>query len=215
MASKGMVATVLAMFQEAFPTRPVSATTADVWLGIMAEVPDDHLKTAALRVARDPERTFFPTTGEVFAAIRKDNPPVDSLRILHRIAQLGFYDPRRGWVYPTYETVRDALGEEIARAYFEAGGEKVYAPEEKDGTAITREIARRKFGENVVDVQRTTPNRLLLSAPNAAAPLEVAPLRDRKPLQLKPGESPDRGPLAKTIKTIIARVETEPPVSTP
>jgi hypothetical protein len=74
MASSQAIATALAMFAESFPTRELTAQTARVWATVFEDVEDIHLSRAALHICRNPEQKFFPTSGEVFAAIRATRP---------------------------------------------------------------------------------------------------------------------------------------------
>ena len=74
MASNKTIATTLAMFAETFPTREVTAQTANVWHTVLSDVSDESLLRAALHICRNPEQRFFPTSGEVFAAIRATTP---------------------------------------------------------------------------------------------------------------------------------------------
>lgn len=208
MASKKAIATVLSIFHETFPTRAVSGTTAEVWLTVFHNVEDDALMRAALRLARDPDRRFFPTTGEVFAAMGAEARPVDVLNIIHRIECLGFYDPHRGWVYPTYATIKDALGEDIANAYTVAGGPSIYAD---DSSAITREISRRKFGEQLEEAQRRQPGIPLLRALPAPREELLPELpRERTPQFLGNGSSTrSPSPLLETVNKVVEKIEVE------
>jgi hypothetical protein len=62
------------MFAESFPTRDVTAQTATVWSTLLEQVTDEDLSRAALHICRDPDQRFFPTSGEVFAALRLTRP---------------------------------------------------------------------------------------------------------------------------------------------
>lgn len=178
MASKKAVATTLAMFAETFPTREVSGQTADVWTAVLTDVSDEALSRATLRLCRDAERRFFPSSGEVFAAIKADAPRLDVPTVLHRIEKLGYYDPKQGWVYPTNERIREAFGDEIARAYKVAGSEKLFAPEGKDGNTITRDVARRTLADQLENVSVVAPT--LLCLPNPERPREIEAPKDRR-----------------------------------
>lgn len=206
MASSRAIAVALGTFAETFPTREVSPRTADVWSKVMSSVPDEVLDRAVLRLCRDPERRFFPSSGEVFAAIADDARPVDVLNIIHRIEKLGFYDPPRGWVYPKYETVRDALGDEIAKAYAVAGAATIFSDDLKDGSSVTRDIARRSFGSELERVNKATPERLAL--PPAALNLlpAIAPSRVELPRLLTPGQP---APLLSTLTKIVEKCSGE------
>jgi hypothetical protein len=212
MASSRAVATMLATFAEVFPTRDLDANTAPVWERILSGVADDTLGLATMRLCREPGRRFFPSSGEVFDAIAKDAPGVDVLTILHRIEQLGHYDPHRGWVYPNYEMIRRELGEEIAKAYTVAGANNLFAEEAKDGNSITRDIARRSFATEVERVNKATPERLRLPPPreHQVMPLVEGP-KIRTPRLLKPGEkTPMAGIVTKVMDEIIAEQIPEP-----
>jgi hypothetical protein len=74
MASKQAIATAMALLAESFPTREVTQQTATVWARVFEDVSDEDLSRAALHICRNPEQRFFPTTGEVFAAIRSTKP---------------------------------------------------------------------------------------------------------------------------------------------
>lgn len=203
MSSNRGIANALAILAETFPTRGITERTVEVWRNVFQSVEDDALERAVVRLCREPGRTFFPSSGEVFAAIALDAPPVNVLNVLHRIEQLGYYDPKRGWVYPTAERIRDELGQAIANAYSVAGGERVFAAEENDGKSITRDIALRKFEEGLNEAQRKAPDRpLLLPARSKALPEIEAP-KMREPRKLKPGEPT---PLAETVKRVAADI---------
>jgi hypothetical protein len=74
MATNKAIATALGMFAETFPTREITKQTARVWQTVLSEVGDEALSRAALHICRNPEQRFFPTSGEVFAAIRATTP---------------------------------------------------------------------------------------------------------------------------------------------
>lgn len=206
MASSRAVAIALATFHEAFPTREITSETTEVWSKLLTLVSDERLASAVLFLCRDPARRFFPSSGEVFAAIAKGAQPVNALAIIHRIEKLGFYNPGVGWVYPTTERVREALGDEIANAYTIAGPERMFAPDE--ASAVTRDIARRKFEERVQEAQRTSPGQLLLPAPvkDAVSDLQPEMPRERAPQFLGAGR---KSPLMETIARVVAAVEIE------
>lgn len=207
MASDRAVALALATLAEAFPTRETTERTANVWKKILEGVPDEALERAALKLCRDPDRRFFPSSGELFAAIAADAPPVDVLQVIHRIEKLGYYDPKLGWVYPTSQQIREKLGDAIADAYIVAGQEKVFAPEAADGNTITREIARQRFGARLDEAQRVSAGRQIL--PPAPSP-EVLPAIEapkiREPRQLLPGQ---KSPIAGTVSKVMREIEEE------
>lgn len=206
MASTKAVVTALAMFSETFPGKELTERTATVWETVLADVDDAALGRAVLRLCRDPERRFFPSSGEVFAAIAADASPVDVLTIIHRIEKLGHYDPSRGWVYPNYEMIRDNLGDEIAKAYSVAGAQNIFADEAKDGTTVTRDIARRAFSSHLERVNKATPERLRLSPPERQVMPAVELPRPRAPRLLGPG---DKTPLAEIVAKVTADITVE------
>jgi hypothetical protein len=74
MASSQAITLALAMFAESFPTRELTTQTARVWATVFENTTDEDLARAALYICRNPEQRFFPTSGEVFAAIRATKP---------------------------------------------------------------------------------------------------------------------------------------------
>ncbi len=160
MASKPAIAAVLSYLHELYPTREVKASTGEAWAMVFAEWPDDELQACAMKAAAERGRTFFPTPGEISAY--RAVPTVDAAAILRRISKLGTYNPNRGWIYPRTETVRAALGDAIATAYNDAGGERCFSGEE----SVTQEIARRTFDKALNETAAKHPELLQLAAPS-------------------------------------------------
>lgn len=159
-ATDRAIAGILAMLHELFPTRDIGERTLDAFALVFADWSDEELQTCAAACARESGRTFFPTPGEI--AAHRQLPPIDVERLLAQISKLGSHDPRKGWIYPSPEQIRDAFGSPIADAYLAAGGARCFAQEASDGSSITRDIARREFGEQLATVQRRHPDRPLL-----------------------------------------------------
>lgn len=207
MASEKAIATALATFAESYPNgKEITKRTLDVWRSVLETTSDEQLSRAVMRIVRDPERRFFPSTGEVFAAIAEDAKPVDHLTVIHRIEQLGYYDPKRGWVYPTVEMIREKLGNEVADAYAVAGGLRIFADEAKDGTTTTRDIARRKLEDRLNEIQRECPTLQLLPPATLMLPAAGEAWPERKPLQLNPGQ---KTPLSETVAKVTDGVSLE------
>jgi hypothetical protein len=206
MASDKAIATALGMLAEAFPTREITKRTATVWKAILSDITDEQLQRAVVKLCRDPERKFFPSSGEVFAAIAAESQPIDVTTVMHRIEKLGYYDPRRGWVYPTIDMIREKLGDAIANAYSVSGGDKVYAPEANDGTAVARDIALRNFANELDRIRRESPAQLMLPAPAPLPALEREAPTERQPLMLKAGQ---KTPLKEAVENATANVTAE------
>lgn len=193
MASDAGIARVVAFLHELFPTRDIGPATLDAWSLVFENWPDELLQSCAVKAAKEPGRTFFPTPGEVGAYAPP--PPVDTLAVLYRIEQLGHYEPAQGWVLPTFEQIREALGDEIARAYTVAGAKQLFADDARDGTHITRDIARRTFAVELEKVNKTSPERLRLM-PTRKPMLAIEAPKERPDIPRLPG------PLAETIQKI-------------
>lgn len=193
MASDAGIARVVAFLHELFPTRDIGPATLDAWSLVFENWPDELLQSCAVKAAKEPGRTFFPTPGEVGAYAPP--PPVDTLAVLYRIEQLGHYEPTRGWVLPTFEEIRNALGDAIARAYTVAGAKQCFADDAKDGTSVTRDIARRTFAAELEKVNKTSPERLRLM-PTRKPMLQIEAPRERADIPRLPG------PLAADIQKI-------------
>lgn len=149
MASPKAVATMLAMFHESYPTRPLTAKTGRVWEALMRDVDDDLLLQAARVVANQPGRTFFPTPGELRACLATFQPPMpDSEDLLRRISALGTHNPNTGWIYPRVERVREAFGAAVAQAYGLIGPRLLYSDHPN-----TQDIARRDFREALAEAE--------------------------------------------------------------
>lgn len=164
MASNRAVALALATLHEAYPTRAVTAQTAEVWMTLFAAVADDQLLAGCRRLAVEDGRQFFPSPGEIMAIVAPA-PVVNSDDLLARIARLGSYNPHSGWIYPRIEVVRSALGDAVADAYVEAGASRCFADNDRDGGSISRDIARRQFATHITRTAKTYPDGILL-APN-------------------------------------------------
>lgn len=193
MASDIGISRTLAFLHELFPTRDIGPATLDAWALVFESWPDDLLQSCAVKAAKEPGRTFFPTPGEVGAYAPP--PPVDTLAVLYRIEQLGHYEPTQGWVLPTFEQIRDALGDEIARAYTVAGAKQLFADDAKDGTHVTRDIARRTFAQELEKVNKTSPERLRLM-PTRKPMLQIEAPKERPDIPRLPG------PLAGAVQKI-------------
>lgn len=166
MASKQTIAGALAFLHELFPTRDITDKTGHAYQLALSDFSDEELQRCVELVAKEPDRKFFPTPGEIIAH-RRQPDPIDCDALLGRIEKLGKYLPARGWVYPNIEQVREALGQEIAIAYVDAGAARCFAPEDANGQSISRDIARRKFAELIEQAHRRTPGGLQLPAPKA------------------------------------------------
>lgn len=197
MASDVGLSRALAFLHELFPTRDIGPATLDAWALVFESWPDDLLQSCAVQAAKEPGRTFFPTPGEV--AAYAPPPPVDTLAVLYRIEQLGHYEPVQGWVLPTFEQIREALGDEIARAHTTAGSRQLFADDAKDGTHVTRDIARRTFGVELEKVNKTNPERLRLMPARKPLPMIEAP-KERPDIPRLPG--PLAGEVAKATKDV-------------
>lgn len=155
MASDRVVASVLAMLHELYPTREITPTTLDAFAVAFADVSDDEFRQLAVRAAREPGRSFFPTPGDILG--QRPSPVFDIDRILARVSGLGHHNPNRGWIYPTPEVVRRELGDAIADAYVGAGTTQCFAPESGDGSAVGRDIARRQFAKDLIIAAKRSP----------------------------------------------------------
>ncbi len=160
MATDRAVGIALATLLETFPTREITAQTVKVWGKVLAGTDDDALGRAVLRLCRDPERRFFPTSGELFAELQTEipKPAVDFEVIQKQISDLGSYNPNMGWVYPRVQPVREKLGDAVADAYAACGAARLFSDDE-----IGRSIAQREFRQE------------LESQVSAGSPLPLAP----------------------------------------
>lgn len=160
MASRTAVAGVLAYLHELYPSREITATTAEAWIVTFSDWGDEELETCARNAAATPGRTFFPTPGEIaaFHAV----PSIDAAKMLRQISALGTHNPVRGWLYPRIETVRAAFGDGVATAYAAAGAERCFA----DDDSVTQDIARRAFATELSAAQKKQPSSLLLATPS-------------------------------------------------
>jgi hypothetical protein len=146
MASADAIALGLALLHEAYPTREITDETGNAWSIVFADVGDREFREGCLRLTRERGRKFFPSSGELMAAIR---PPVsiDTERLLEHIASIGIHTPQAGWLPPRAEAVRNRFGDAIASAYAFAGAGRLYSSNETG-----RDIARREFAEHLRDV---------------------------------------------------------------
>ncbi|CAN5406423.1 hypothetical protein BH09GEM1_BH09GEM1_45230 [soil metagenome] len=160
MASDVAVGAALALFHELYPSREIGPNTLDAWAVVLAVLTDDELGSAALKVAQEPGRKFFPTPGEVMGY--RSTAILDSGKVLGRISALGQYNPH-GWLYPSVERVREVLGDIVADAYAAAGAERCFA----DDGSVTQHIARRTFAGELAATQRLAPSTPFLGAPAA------------------------------------------------
>ena len=173
MASAKAVAVGLATLHEAFPTRPVTAQTADVWARLFADVGDDAFLDACERAATERGRTFFPSTAELMALAIPERA-IDTDRLLREMHRLGEYLPSVGVLPPRVDAVRERFGEAVALAYTEAGGAQLFASTAADGSSTTRDIARRTFSIVLQAEARKSPDLTRqLSAPAAAPSLRL------------------------------------------
>ena len=162
MASKTTIAAVLAYLHELYPSREISAATAEAWALTFAGWDDATLEACARRAATTPGRTFFPTPGEITALASA--PVFDSSALLRQIAKLATYNPNVGMIPPNVGQVREALGDLIADAYASAGTDRLASEDE-----TTRSIAERDFAKALELYAATpaTPRVLVASAPEA------------------------------------------------
>lgn len=176
MASAKAVAVGLATLHEAFPTRPISAQTADVWARLFAEVGDDAFLNACEQAATERGRTFFPSTAELMA-LAIPEVAIDTDRLLREIHRLGEYLPSVGVLPPRVDAVRARFGEAVALAYTEAGGAQLFASTATDGTSTTRDIARRTFSVVLQAEARKSPDLThhLLGQPTASRGILPSP----------------------------------------
>lgn len=163
MASESAVGRTLAFLHELYPTREITPEAVAAWTVAFRDWDDRQLMECAMKAAREVGRTFFPTPGEITAL--RPRPALDLAGILHRISELGQYNPHTGWQYPRIDVVREALGDAIATAYGSAGAERCFADDANDGSHVTRDIARREFEKNLEMWQTQNPDRPLLPAP--------------------------------------------------
>lgn len=162
MASKTAIAGVLAYLHECYPSRDVSAATAEAWAMTFAEWDDATLEACARRAAATPGRTFFPTPGEITALAGR--PVFDSQALLRSIDKLAAYNPNVGMIPPNVGQVREALGDLVADAYASAGTDRLASADE-----TTRNIAQRDFAKALEQYAATpeTPRLLIANAPEA------------------------------------------------
>lgn len=143
MATPKGIATMLAVLHEAFPHKEITDATGPLWLGWFRDEDDAALLDAANRCSLDRTRQFFPSPGE-FRDILHPAPPLDSGAVLRRIESLGSYNAHVGWIWPSVEAVRRALGDGIARAYSAIGSARL---RQDEGTG--RDIAVREFTQEL------------------------------------------------------------------
>lgn len=165
MASNAAVAWALAVLKHLPSKHPVTAETVEFYALGLDDVPDDALRDAVRRAAQT--ATFLPTPAELrrlasAARVRV----VDHEAVLDAIAAMGVYLPTTGTTYPRIEAVRQRLGDAVAAAYAEAGGERVFT-----GNPTTRDIARQAFARELRELVA------LHGADAVFAPLEAAAAR--------------------------------------
>ena len=164
MASHRTIATGLGLLHESFPTRDVTKSTGETWALLFATVRDADFLQACVILATERGRKFFPTPGEIMA-MANPAPSIDADHILAQIGALGEHNPHTGWQYPSAERIWRALGDAVAEAYLDAGGARCFADNDRDGTSVTRDIARRAFGSILADKVQRDPHALALPAP--------------------------------------------------
>ncbi len=139
MASREAIARGIALLHECFPSRPITDETGNAFALVFADTSDREFLTACANLAKQPGRVFFPTTGELQAAL-KPRAPIDLDRLCDAISSLGEYNPNVGWIYPRTQTVIDRFGAAIGAAYAHAGCARIFSDNE-----TSRDIARREF----------------------------------------------------------------------
>jgi hypothetical protein len=157
MADRRTIAVGLATLHEAYPTRAITEQTAEVWLRLFEPVPNAAFLAACERVAVQPGRTFFPTPGEVMA-VAAPSPVVDTDTLLRAIQGMGEYNPHVGMLPPRVEAVRHRYGDAVADAYAEAGPSRLFADDDRDGSSVTRDIARRAFSGTIAEAVAANPD---------------------------------------------------------
>jgi hypothetical protein len=140
MATKAAIATVLAYLHELYPSREVSAVTADAWAHTFALWTDEDLARCAHQAAATPGRRFFPTPGEIAEFRAEPTPVINAPAILRQIEKLSAYSPQAGMIPPPVVTVRERFGNAAADAYAAAGVHRCFANDD-----TTRSIAEREF----------------------------------------------------------------------
>ena len=161
MASDIAVSAALAFLHELFPTREIGPNTLDAFAAAWKGLDDDELRESVLKAAQEPGRAYFPSPGEIIAHRRCAK--VDAGKVLRQISAMGSRNPN-GWIYPSVERVRLALGDEIADAYAAAGTERCFAA---DGS-VMQDMARRTFAAELTAADKNVPATGLLGA--TAAP---------------------------------------------
>ena len=155
----------------------VSAEKLKVWHAALADVSDEQLGIAVPRLIREYTGDFIPPVARLRdAAGANVAPVVDVDALVHKIDQLGSYNPNTGWCSPRVEVVRRVMGDAVADAYGAVGGpSRLYG-----GDETGRSIALRDFGRELVgQVEARGP--ATLEPPPQRPLLSGAPMESEAP----------------------------------
>ena len=147
----------------------------EAWRVALEDVEDDELLRAVKTFLMTDTGDFLPPVAKI-RALAAPTIILDTESILHKIAKYGEYNPNIGWIYPRIDAVRERFGDAVADAYVEAGASRCFANDDKDGSSVSRDIARRTFATVLHAGARKAPNsvaHLLPSTPAAPPSLRL------------------------------------------
>jgi hypothetical protein len=139
MASREAVAAGLAVLQQCAPTRDIDTDTLRIWQTLFADDSDAAFLTACRTLAREPGRTFFPSPGEVVAAMRPPQPPIDIDRLCWLLGGLTTYTPH-GTRPPALADIADLFGPAVAEAVGNVGVGRLLCGTEDDAQWAKKDL---------------------------------------------------------------------------
>lgn len=175
----------------------VTREKVELWEAALSEVTDEQLAAAVPVVIATYTGSFLPPVAVIReAAGANRRPTMDFEEAQKRISDLGYYNPNAGWVYPKVFQVREKLGEVIAAAYLEAGGEQIFSENE-----TSRSIALRVFREKLSSEAKQLGLLALPPAPEELTDPNVERARRafRQPQRLKGIVAPLSETLARVV----------------
>lgn len=142
----------------------VTAEKCGLYHAALADVSDEQLDAAVVRIIKTHRGEFVPPVAVVRDAAGANQAPAIEVSVLtQRIRELGLYYADIGrWYAPSAERVGAALGASVARAYGVAGAGLLFSDSD-----TTREIAERDFG-------RALAYEVQVHGHDALAPREIA-----------------------------------------
>jgi hypothetical protein len=139
MASREAIAAGMAVLQQCAPTRDIDAETLRIWQTLFADDHDAAFLSACRTLARQKGRTFFPTPGEVVAAMQPVMPAIDVDRLCYLLGGLTHYTPR-GVRPPNLSEVADLFGQAVADAVATVGPSRLLCQSEEDASWAKKDL---------------------------------------------------------------------------